>query len=527
MSAYWTTLSHNGVNFPDPYNPDGLSLKVKGRAVPLSPLAEEMAYNLAKKKDTPYIQDSVFRSNFLQDFLKELPDWCRGTPFEQMDFSPLFAKVDAEKNAKESLSKEAKKAAAAERKQRRDSLKAKFGIALLDGKPVDIANWMVEPPGLFMGRGQHPMRGRWKPRVSQQDVVLNLGERDPVPAGGWKEVVHDHGSMWMAKWIDKLTDKEKYVWLHESSPLQQSRNKAKYDKAAKVGRNLERIRERIRVRLDSKDPRERQVATVCYLIDRLGMRVGDEKDEDEADTVGASTLRVEHLKLKGDTAEFSFLGKDSVPWNKADSPPPSVIRNLQEFISRKGPEAEVFHHVNSSMVNQFLSSIVPGLSAKVFRTYHATERAEEVLRSKEMKGSDDLDKLYFAKEANLQAAVFCNHQRTPPKTWEQSLEKKMLKLEEAKARPKPSEDRIRKLEMEIDFYRRTKNYNLNTTLKNYIDPRVYKAWCDHVGMEWAKVYSKSLQKKFSWVERSEATWDRQDSEAQAVARPARPSKNAP
>jgi len=27
------------------------------------------------------------------------------------------------------------------------------------------------------------------------------------------------------------------------------------------------------------------------------MRVGDEKDEDEADTVGASTLRVEHLKF--------------------------------------------------------------------------------------------------------------------------------------------------------------------------------------------------------------------------------------
>ncbi|HME19491.1 MAG TPA: DNA topoisomerase I [Nitrososphaerales archaeon] len=527
MSAYWKTLSHNGVNFPDPYNPDGLSVKVKGKAVGLSPLAEEMAYHLAKKKDTPYIQDPVFRSNFLQDFLRELPDWCSGTPFEQMDFSAVFAKVDAERMAKESLSKDEKKAAAAERKQRRDSLKARFGVAQLDGKPVDIANWMVEPPGLFMGRGQHPMRGRWKPRVSQSDVVLNLGERDPVPSGEWKEVVNDHSSMWMAKWIDKLTDKEKYVWLHESSPLQQSRNRAKYDKAAKVGKNLERIRDRIRAKLESKGPRERQVATVCYLIDKLGMRVGDEKDEDEADTVGASTLRVEHLKLKGSAVEFSFLGKDSVPWNKADSPPPAVMKNLHEFSSGKSPETEIFHHVSSGMVNQFLSSIVPGLSAKVFRTYHATAKAEEALRSKELKGAGELDKLYFAKEANLQAAVFCNHQRTPPKTWDQSLEKKMLKLEEARARPKASEDRIRKMEMEIDFYKRTKNYNLNTTLKNYIDPRLYKAWCDHVGMEWAKVYSKSLQKKFSWVEHSETKWDAPDSEAQAVARPARSPKNAP
>ena len=42
------------------------------------------------------------------------------------------------------------------------------------------------------------------------------------------------------------------------------------------------------------------------------MRVGDEKDPDEADTVGAITLRKEHIKIEGDTLHFDFLGKDSV-----------------------------------------------------------------------------------------------------------------------------------------------------------------------------------------------------------------------
>jgi DNA topoisomerase-1 len=527
MSSYWTTLSHNGVNFPDPYVPEGLSVKVGGRPVPLSPLAEEMAYNLAKKKDTPYIQDATFRSNFIHDFLTELPQWCARTPFDQIDFSELFSKVDREKAAKESLSKDAKKALAADRKVRREALKAKYGVALLDGKPVDIANWVVEPPGLFMGRGQHPMRGKWKPRVTPRDVILNLGEGAPVPPGDWKGVVHDHKSMWMAKWVDRLTQKEKYVWLHESSPLQQSRNKAKYDNASKVGRHLVKIREKIRRELDSKDPKARQVATVCYLIDTLGMRVGDEKDEDEADTVGASTLRVEHVKLKGGSVEFSFLGKDSVPWFKRDSPPPSVTRNLREFMDGKSPETEIFHHVSSGMVNQFLSSIVPGLTAKVFRTYHATATAEEALRAEDVRERDDLDKLYFAKEANLKAAVFCNHQRTPPKTWEQSLEKKKLKLEEARANPGRSRDRVRKLEMELDFYQRTKNYNLNTALKNYIDPRVYKAWCDHVGLEWARIYSKSLQKKFSWVQQSRREWEQADRKTESVTAQARPSEHSP
>jgi DNA topoisomerase I len=499
MKAYWKTLSHNGVNFPDPYQPERLRIVVKGKQVELSPLAEEMAYNLAKKKDTPYVQDSAFTSNFMEDFVKQLPPWCEGTEFKDVDFSELYRKADAEKVAKESMTKDQKKALAAARKERREALKAKYGKAILDGKEVDFANYMVEPPGLFMGRGQHPLRGKWKPRVQASDVILNLGETAPVPPGAWKEVVHDHNSMWMAKWIDKLTEKEKYVWLHESTPIQQSRSRAKYDNAARAGSNMRRIEARIEKELSSKDPKMRQVATVCYLIHRLGMRVGDEKDEDEADTVGASTLRVEHIKVHEGTVEFDFLGKDSVPWKKTDSPLPQVLENLEEFKKGKSPDTEIFHEVTSSMVNQFLSSIVPGLTAKVFRTWHATDTAKRTLESKSVESMDDIDKLYHAKEANLQAAMFCNHQRTLPKTWQQSYEKKKQKLEEVRARGKKDDKKLKKLERELDFYVRAKNYNLNTSLKNYIDPRVYKAWCDYVGLDWAKIYSKSLQRKFSWA----------------------------
>jgi len=42
------------------------------------------------------------------------------------------------------------------------------------------------------------------------------------------------------------------------------------------------------------------------------MWVGDEKDPDEEDTVGATTLRKEHIKLTENTSEFDFLGKDGV-----------------------------------------------------------------------------------------------------------------------------------------------------------------------------------------------------------------------
>ncbi|MDA4116971.1 MAG: DNA topoisomerase I, partial [Thaumarchaeota archaeon] len=343
-----------------------------------------------------------------------------------------------------------------------------------------------------------------KPRVLPQDVTLNLDKGAPVPEG--YRVTNDDESIWIARWIDKLTGKEKYVWPHESSDIQQSRNKQKYDKALKIGERLPKLQAAIRKKLADRDERERKIATVCYLIDEVGMRVGDEKDEDEADTVGATTLRVEHIKRLDEQAiEFDFLGKDSVRWvKKLDSPDPALVGNMRKFMTGNKPDAQIFEGVNSAHVNAFLSGIVDGLSAKVFRTYHATRTVEEALKSKDVRTADDLEKLYFAKEANLAAAIYCNHKRTPPKTWDESLKKKEQKL--AEYRTKGKEERIQKMEKDIELTKKTKEYNLNTSMKNYIDPRTYKSWCDYVGLDWNKLYSKSLQRKFSWVAQSRRVW---------------------
>lgn len=405
------------------------------------------------------------------------------------------------------MTRERKKTEAARRKASREQLKATHGHAELDGEQVDIANWLVEPPGLFMGRGQHPLRGRWKPRVFQNDVILNLGKDASAPPGDWKQIVHDHKSMWLAKWIDKLGGREKYVWLHDSSGLQQERNKEKYDTAMKIGRNLERIRSKIIKNMSSRDARARKIATVCYLIDNLGMRVGDEKDEDEADTVGATTLRVEHVKINQDRLDFDFIGKDYVRWMKSiPNPDPVVIKNIRDFTSRKKPTSEIFDGVNSGMVNRFLSGIQEGVTAKVFRTYHSTAVAEKYLRSVDSKTTEDFEKVYYAKISNLKAAEWCNHKRTPPKNWEESIAKKKERLEGLRRMGGKAKFTMKKLELQLDLSVKTRDYNLNTALKNYIDPRVYKSWCDHVGLDWTSLYTKAMQRKFGWVAKSKRSW---------------------
>ena len=172
----WKTLQHNGIAFPPPFESKGIAVRIKGEKVPLSLDAEEMAYQWAKKKDTPYVKDATFQKNFLLDFARILPDRYRKASFSDMDFSDAFKVVDKENDAKLTVTKEEKKKIAATIKEIKEKMKGVYGKATMDGKEVEVANWMAEPPGLFIGRGDHPLRGRWKPRRTEKDVTLNLGK---------------------------------------------------------------------------------------------------------------------------------------------------------------------------------------------------------------------------------------------------------------------------------------------------------------------------------------------------------------
>jgi len=544
-SNKWTDLEHNGVAFPPEYVQRGINIKILGEIFFLNRQQEEIIYAWAKKKDTHYVKDPVFQANFLSDFKKLLPErFMSVRNIDEIDMTEAFSLVDKELKIKEnekirikSLTRDERRRISQGKKIEKEKLKAIYGKAKIDGIEVDVANWLVEPPGIFMGRGLHPLRGRWKPRVTPKDVTLNLGEDASVPEGPWKAIVHDHYSTWLASWIENLTGKRKYVWLHDSSYLRQDNDKAKYDTAKKLEYYISDIeKEIINQMLNSKDVTRKKISTVCYLIHKLAMRVGDEKDPDEADTIGASTLRVEHLKFPkiGDKVqiEFNFLGKDSVPWQKTleiSSPDTKALyENLLFFMKGKDKSDEIFEDITSSKVNKFLRSIdkenVPNLTAKVFRTYIATAIVKKHLSEpilKVNKNENEFKKVYVAKIANLQAAITCNHKKgidpknpASKKAWEkfeQSLENKKEKIKQLQMELKEKkwktelqklrkEQRVQKLEFQLRLQKETRDYNLGTSLRNYIDPRVFKSWCDYVDLDWTKIYTSTLQRKFKWIE---------------------------
>ena len=547
----WKKLQHNGILFPPEYEKQGITIKVKGETINLDINQEEMIYQWAKKKDTPYAQDKVFQKNFTGDFAKTLDSKFKKISYEDMDFSSAYKIVDKEKDLKEMMTKEDRKALAVKRKELREKLKTKYGIAIMDGKEVEVGNYMAEPPGIFIGRGEHPLRGKWKPRVTAKDVTLNLGKDAKKPEGNWGKIIHDNDSMWLASWMDFLTQKRKYVWLADTAGLKQDRDKEKYEKAVKLGNEIEKIKDRIVKDMKSKDPKINRISTACYLIYRTAMRVGDEKDPDEADTVGATTLRKEHIKITANTIEFDFLGKDSVRWQEtvvAEGHDKQFHENLKNIIEKKKPKDEIFEGITSRHVNQYYSGIVKGLTAKVFRTYLATTVVKNYLvKHDTIKTKTANEKIYHAKLANLEAAIMCNHKRTIPKTYEQTLQKKrdsIKKLEKEKVwvktqdtlkkveskQPKTDtqkksktkriktlneqikkqkskhKERLQKLELQLDLSEKTKDYAIGTSLRNYIDPRVFKAWTDEVGAEWEKLYTAALQKKFLWVKNEDVEW---------------------
>ena len=366
-------MQHNGIAFPPPFESKGITIRIRGEKVPLNLEQEEMVYQWAKKKDTPYVQDEVFRKNFIEDLKKVLPAKFKSISFSDIDFSKANRIVDTEKDAKLTLDKGRKKKLATQRKEIREKMKGKYGKAIMDGKEVEVANWMGEPPGLFIGRGAHPLRGRWKPRITHKDVTLNLGKEVKIPEGDWGKIIHEHDFMWLASWEDYLTEKRKYVWLSDTSDLKQERDKMKYDKATKLSEHIDKVLQKIRQEMTNRDEKVRRVATVCYLIYKTAMRVGDEKDPDEADTVGATTLRVEHIKLKPDAIEFDFLGKDSVRWQetvevKGDEK--IFYDNIKKFTEKKKPDEQIFHDITSRHVNEFLGKIVKGMTAKEIGRAH-------------------------------------------------------------------------------------------------------------------------------------------------------------
>jgi len=495
-------LIHNGVLIPDPYAPRGFTIFFRGRPISLTALQEEMAVKFAQKFGTPYTEDRTFCSNFMKDFAKAL-GIKEKINVEDFDWTPIIKWIEAERTRKANMPKEEKKALAQARKKVREERKERYGWATVDGTRMEIGNYAVEPPSVFLGRGKHPTRGKWKPAITTKDVTLNLSPDAPTPPGEWAGRVWRPGELWVAKWTDKLANKVKYIWFHDATPMKQERAQEKYDLGLALESKIDKVRAHIAENLTSDDMKRRKVATVAYLIDVFNIRVGDEK-ETESGTVGATSLQSEHVRLHNSNAEVQlhFLGKDSILFERELTVSQPVYRNLKEFASNGG---RIFSGISTEDVREFLSEAMPRLSPKVFRTFSATHLFRQELDASQVTPeSTDPEKKMALMEANAAVAQLMNHQKAVPKKWQETYEKRLEMLRGLRGKEgKMVAKRKSSLKLRIAQMKLNKKWNLGTSLKNYIDPRVSVAYGRRVTYDWKSYYPKTLVTKFAWAEKEE------------------------
>lgn len=537
----WKYLEHKGPLFAPPYErlPNGVIFRYDGKEFKLSEESEEIAGFYAKMLDHDYTTKPVFNTNFFTDWRKAMNDKEKSTikDLRKCDFRPMceFFKDQSEKN--KNKTKEMK----LEIKTKNEEILKEYGFCKIDGHNEKIGNFRIEPPGLFRGRGEHPKMGKLKKRVMPEDVIINCSADSkvpkPPPGHKWKQVRHDNAVTWLASWTENVQGQVKYVMLNPSSKLKGEKDWQKYETARKLAKSIDKIRDTYREEWKAKEMRIRQRAVALYFIDRLALRAGNEKDEDQADTVGCCSLRVEHIELHKEkdgneyVVVFDFLGKDSIRYYNEVPVEKRVFKNLELFKENKKEGDDLFDRLNTQTMNEHLRELMPNLTAKVFRTFNASFTLQNQLDELTDANSSIEEKILAYNRANRAVAVLCNHQRAVPKGHEKSMgalkdkiQDKRDKIDEAEADARDAaraakrgsvkdkmnadkknkalerlKDQLRKLEVQETDRDENKTIALGTSKLNYLDPRISIAWCKKNNVPIEKIYNKTQRDKFRWA----------------------------
>ncbi|GAA5629136.1 hypothetical protein Brsp05_04435 [Brucella sp. NBRC 12953] len=128
--------------------------------------------------------------------------------------------------------------------------------------------------------------------------------------------------------------------------------------------------------------REKVIATIVWLMDRLLLRVGSPDYARSNKSFGVTTLRNRHLKNDGTGLRLIFKGKSGKDWNLkiSDKRIAKIIRSLHElpgqhlfqYLDEDGQR----HTITSQDINTYLRAVTQAdFTSKHFRTWAATASA--------------------------------------------------------------------------------------------------------------------------------------------------------
>lgn len=161
------------------------------------------------------------------------------------------------------------------------------------------------------------------------------------------------------------------------------RNKTKFFRLPQLGKLLPSIRKKLEADLSLPGlPKNKVLAAVVSLMEKTGIRIGNEFYEKLYGSFGLTTLKDKHAEIKGSELKFCFRGKKGVEHTISlkSRKLAKIVQNCRDI-----PGKELFqyidengerHSIDSGMVNDYIRSLAgEEFTAKDFRTWCGTVAA--------------------------------------------------------------------------------------------------------------------------------------------------------
>ena len=178
------------------------------------------------------------------------------------------------------------------------------------------------------------------------------------------------------------------------------RNHTKFYRMLQFGEALPNIRLHLEQDLAHRKLDKRKVlALVVSLMERTNIRIGNNIYEKLYGSFGLTTLKDQHVEIKGQKIQFSFKGKKGV-YHDIDLKNAKLAKAVKNCRDIPGKELFQFydddgqrHPIESGMVNDYIKEISgENFSAKDFRTWSGTVNALIAFKEIEAQESDDNQK---------------------------------------------------------------------------------------------------------------------------------------
>ncbi|MFP5417503.1 MAG: DNA topoisomerase IB [Actinomycetes bacterium] len=203
------------------------------------------------------------------------------------------------------------------------------------------------------------------------------------------------------------------------------RDRSKFDRVASAAGMLPQARRRIAADLALEGmPLARAAATAVRLLDVGYFRIGNDAYADANGSFGLTTLERSHVRRREGALVFAFVGKSGISHTVVVDDAPAVAA-LEVMRSRRDASRRLLAHkqgrawrdLSSADVNAYLGDLFGGtLTAKDFRTWHATVIAAEVLALSEEQGGTKASRTRAVRQAVLEVAGYLGNTPTVART---------------------------------------------------------------------------------------------------------------